>query len=132
MLRILLVHDLVEIYAGDAAIYDDEATKGQKGREEDAACKLFQQLPPDQGASLAALWREFEDLSSAEARFARAIDALAPTWLHWGQHADPTPEILTTTRIMERKTPVLAPYPALYELLEGIVQSAMHRGLVAP
>ena len=60
---------------------------------------------------MAGLWREFEDRSSPEGRFARAVDALAPTWLHWGEHANPTPAPLTATRIMERKTEFVAPYP---------------------
>ena len=77
-----------------------------------------------------ALWSEFENRSSPEGRFARGVDALAPTWLHWGEHANPTPEPLTATRIMERKRGALEAYPALFEFLERVVVSARDRGLI--
>jgi putative hydrolase of HD superfamily len=132
VLTILIIHDLVEVYAGDASIYDDEAVRGQADREEEAARRMFQLLPVDQCVSMASLWREFEDRSSAEGRFARAVDALAPTWLHWGEHAHPSPAPLTAKRVMERKTKVLSSYPVLFELLERVVNSALDRGLISP
>jgi len=132
VLSLLIVHDLVEVYAGDTVIYDEEATKTQADREAAAARRLFGMLPEGQGAQLAALWQEFEARATPESRFARALDALAPTWLHWGEHANPGPEPLTASQILDMKGPMLAPYPELVGLLERIVSSATDRGLIAP
>jgi len=132
VIKLLLVHDLVEVYAGDTAIYDVAATKTQPEREEAAARKLFGVLPEDQGAQFSALWHEFEARETPESRFARAVDALAPTWLHWGEHANPGPEPLTATQILTMKEPMLAPYPEFITLLNDIVASALKRGLIEP
>jgi putative hydrolase of HD superfamily len=130
VLELLTVHDLVEVYAGDTLIYDEEAVKHQAVREEDAAEKLYGLLPPDQAAHFLSRWREFEDRVTPESRYARAIDALAPTWLHWGEHASPTPELLSKQHILRRKAEALHPYPQLYALLEQVVESAARRGLL--
>ena len=77
-----LVHDLVEIDAGDTFIYDDKGRLDQEERERKAADRIFALLPPDQGTSLRALWDEFEAGCTADARFARAIDRLQPVLLN--------------------------------------------------
>lgn len=73
-LRLILVHDLVEIEAGDTYAYDDAAVEGQAEREQAAADKIFSVLPPDLGAEVRALWDEFEARETPEARFAKACD----------------------------------------------------------
>ena len=78
-----LIHDIVEIDAGDTFIYDDAAKLGQSEREERAAERLFGMLPEDQAAELLALWREFEENATPEARFARAIDRLSAVILNY-------------------------------------------------
>jgi 5'-deoxynucleotidase YfbR-like HD superfamily hydrolase len=83
VLRMLLIHDLVEVYGGDTFIYDAAATAGQEERERLAADRLFPQLPDDQAAALRALWDEFEQRRTPDAKFARALDRvqpLAPVW----------------------------------------------------
>lgn len=85
-MRLVLVHDLVEIYAGDSPVFDAAARVGQREREEAAAERLFPLLPPDQAAALRALWDEFEAGSSPEARFGRAMDRLEPMLLNWLAH----------------------------------------------
>lgn len=130
VLELLTIHDLVEVYAGDTVIYDTEAVAGQAEREAVAASKLFGLLPADQGETLLARWRESEERSTPEASYARAIDALAPTWLHWGEHANPEPEGLTVQQVMDRKSEFLEPYPGLFEVLEHVLASASARGLV--
>lgn len=76
VLTLVLIHDLVEIHAGDTYAYDDAGCAGQAEREAIAAEKLFAELPADLGASLHGWWREFEDGETPEARFAKAIDRL--------------------------------------------------------
>lgn len=75
-LKLVLIHDLVEIHAGDAYAYDDTAQAGQAAREQDAAERLYGMLPNDLGRELMSLWQEFEAGETAEAKFARALDRL--------------------------------------------------------
>lgn len=89
----VLIHDLVEIDAGDTFAYDEEGKKTQRQREEAAADRLFALLPGDQGAALRALWEEFEAAATPEAAFAHAMDNLQPTMLNaatggiaWAEH----------------------------------------------
>jgi putative hydrolase of HD superfamily len=76
VLTLVLIHDLVEIHAGDTYAYDDAGCAEQAEREAEAARKLFAELPADLGASLHDWWREFEEGATPEARFAKAIDRL--------------------------------------------------------
>jgi putative hydrolase of HD superfamily len=76
--KMLLIHDVVEIDAGDTFIYDTVAQADQGAREQKAADRLFGMLPADQEAELRALWDEFEAKDTADARYAGAIDRFAP------------------------------------------------------
>jgi putative hydrolase of HD superfamily len=82
-IRLVVVHDLVEIYAGDTPLYDDAARTSQAERELAAAERLFGLLPDDQAREFRALWDEFEARVTPEARFAKAIDRLEPNLLNW-------------------------------------------------
>jgi putative hydrolases of HD superfamily len=82
-IELVVVHDLVEIYAGDTPLYDVEMGADQAEREAAAAEKLFALLPGDQAARLRALWDEFEARQTPEARFAKAMDRLEPLLLNW-------------------------------------------------
>ena len=77
-----LVHDVVEIDAGDTYAYDEEGLKDQAAREEAAKRRIFGLLPEDQGAKLMALFEEFEAYETAESRFAHAMDNLQPLMLN--------------------------------------------------
>jgi putative hydrolase of HD superfamily len=81
--ELVLVHDLVEIYAGDTPLYDSTAGVDQQEREVIAAEKLFGLLPDDQARRIRALWDEFEERRTPEARFAKAMDRLQPLLLNW-------------------------------------------------
>lgn len=78
----VLIHDLVEIYAGDTYAYDEEGKKTQEERELAAADSLFAILPDDQREKLYGLWKEFEDRRTPEARFARTMDNIQPLMLN--------------------------------------------------
>lgn len=82
-IRLVVVHDLVEIYAGDTPLYDDQLRTSQVERELAAADRLFGLLPDDQAREFRALWDEFEARQTPEARFAKAIDRLEPNLLNW-------------------------------------------------
>ena len=74
VIRMLLLHDLVEIDAGDTYCYDDQAAVDQHARENLAADRIFGMLPSDQARDFRRLWDEFEDAQTAEARYAHAMD----------------------------------------------------------
>ncbi len=78
----ILIHDIVEIDAGDTYCYDDESSKTQHEREVKAADRIYSLLPDDQGEKLRALWNEFEANDTPEANFAHAMDCLQPTMLN--------------------------------------------------
>ncbi|PSK99444.1 putative hydrolase of HD superfamily [Murinocardiopsis flavida] len=84
--ELLLVHDIVEIDAGDTFIYDSAAVQDQVERERLAADRIFALLPADQAERVRTLWDEFEARETPEARFAKAVDRLAPMLANW--HTD--------------------------------------------
>ena len=92
-ISMLLIHDLVEVYAGDTYAYDEEGKKTQAEREAKAADKLYGILPPDQGENFKSLWLEFEAQETPEAKFARTMDCFQPLILNdatdgkaWKEH----------------------------------------------
>jgi putative hydrolase of HD superfamily len=92
-ISMLLIHDLVEIDAGDTYAYDEEGKKTQAERERRAAERIYGLLPEDQGRKLYDLWLEFEERKSPEAKFARVMDNLQPMMLNaategkaWTEH----------------------------------------------
>ena len=99
----VIIHDLVEIDAGDTFAYDTAAMAGQHEREARAADRLFGLLPSDQAFEFRALWDEFESRATPEARFALAVDRFQPMLLNcltqgaaWNRHG------ITQNRVLER------------------------------
>ncbi|EIA1554930.1 HD domain-containing protein [Vibrio parahaemolyticus] len=83
VMKMLLIHDVVEIDAGDTFVYDTAASKEQAEKEIKAAERLFGMLPTDQGQELLALWQEFEAAQSDDAKYAKALDRLIPMLLNY-------------------------------------------------
>ncbi len=101
----LLIHDLVEIDAGDTYAYDAEGNKTKKHREEKAADRIYGLLPKDQQEKLRALWDEFEKWESPEARFAHAMDCVQPLMLNaatdgksWEEHGVRLDQVLARNK----------------------------------
>lgn len=93
-ITMLLIHDIVEIDAGDTFAYDEEGKKSQRERELKAADRIFGLLPEDQGEKFRALWDEFEAWETPEAKFARTLDNFQPSMLNkasggksWKEHS---------------------------------------------
>lgn len=93
MLKLALMHDLVEIYAGDTFAYDDEHKKSKKERELAASVKLFSQLPDDLEQEFIELFNEYEDTSTNEAKIVKSFDKIQPIiqnlsseWKSWKEH----------------------------------------------
>jgi putative hydrolase of HD superfamily len=132
VLTLIAVHDLVEVYAGDTVVYDDDAVASQVEREDAAARRLFSPLPEDQCSTMVALRAEFDAGETPDARFAKALDAFQPTWQHWGDHASPPAEEMTASAVLTRKRGAVEPVGPLWEELTRIVDAACRRGLLAP
>ena len=86
VVSILLIHDLVEIYAGDTFAYDEDGKKSQREREVAAADRLYAQLPEDLGQKIRSLWDEFEAGETPEAKFAHTLDNFQPLMLQSATH----------------------------------------------
>lgn len=131
--RMLLIHDIVEIDAGDTFIHDEAAHSDKEEREQKAAQRLFGLLPADQRDAYAALWREYEDRQSPDSRFADALDRLQPLLLNfetgggtWKPHAVTRPQVEKLLPRIERGAPRLGAYA------RELVAEAVRRGYLAP
>lgn len=129
VLGMLLVHDIVEIDAGDTFAYDTTGNLDKLEREERAAERIFGLLPDDQAAEIRVLWDEFEVRETPEARFAAALDRLQPILLNmategraWREHG------VTAEMVLERNRHVAEGAPALWEHIRGLVDEAVGRG----
>ncbi len=129
VVKMVLLHDVVEIEAGDTFLYDADAAKDKAEREQQAADHLFGMLPADQAEDFRAVWDEFESRETAEARFAAALDRLQPLLLHyvtggktWQEHG------VTRDKVMARNQHIADGSPALWELAEEIIQQAVDEG----
>ena len=133
VLKIALVHDLVEVYAGDTFAYDVKGNEDKLDREIMAAEKLFGMLKDGQGDEIRALWDEFEAKETPESKYANAIDRLQPlllnyltnghTWKLGDVHA---PQILQRMDIIRTAT------PELWHIVEGIISTSIEAGLLKP
>lgn len=133
VLKIALVHDLIEVYAGDTFAYDVKGNEDKLQREIESANKLFGILDPVQGAEIRALWDEFEAKETAESKYANAIDRIQPlinnymtnghTWKEGDVHA---PQILKRMDIIRTTT------PALWPIVEGIISTSIESGILKP
>lgn len=113
----VLIHDIVEIDAGDTYAYDETGKKTKKEREEKAADRLFHLLPADQGQKLRGLWEEFEAGDTPEARFAHTMDNVQPTMLNdasngksWTEHSVKLAQILKRNQNTDAGSRVLWEY----------------------
>ena len=131
VITMLLIHDIVEIDAGDTFLYDDAATITKAAREQQAAERLFQLLPGDQAAELRALWDEFEELQTPEARFAKALDRLQPLLHNYrsGGGTWKTPGV-NHAKVTERKKIIGAGSPALWDYARELLERAVHEGIL--
>lgn len=82
VIKMVLIHDIVEIDAGDTFVYDIVGNNSKAEREEKAASRIFGLLPPDQGQEFMDLWKEFERRNTSEAKFAAVMDRLEPLLLN--------------------------------------------------
>ena len=134
VMAIVVLHDLVEIDAGDLFQYAAQPQQARQAAAERAAAdRLFPILPPPQAASLRALWDEFEERATAEARFARALDRLQPMLINmvteggtWAAHDVTADQVLARVALIEDGSPSLGAYA------RNMIDRALDRGILAP
>ena len=129
IIKMLLVHDLVEIDAGDTFAYDTAAMRDQHEREARAADRIFGLLPADQALQFRALWDEFEARQTAEARFAHSVDRLQAMLLNcvsqgesWRRHG------VTYGNVIARNTPIADGSSTLWTYIRAMVDAAVRDG----
>lgn len=132
-MRLVVVHDLVEVYAGDTPLYDDALRVTQVERELAAADALFGMLPEDQAGELRALWDEFEERVTPEARFAKALDRLEPMLLNWmaGGGTWRTPGVTADT-VAARTSAIGEASAQLGAAVRTMIDEGVRRGWVEP
>jgi putative hydrolase of HD superfamily len=132
VMRMLIVHDLVEIDAGDTFAYDVAGNVGRVEREQRAADRIFGLLPEDQSADLRVLWNEFEAQTTQDARFAAAIDRMEPLLSNhhsgggsWRAHR------VTREQVLERMRPIETAAPGLWPAVVDIVGRNVASGAIS-
>ncbi|WP_194846569.1 HD domain-containing protein [Mumia zhuanghuii] len=129
--KLVVIHDLVEIYAGDSPVFDASSRLDQREREEAAADRLFPVLPDDQAREMRELWDEFEAGQTPEARFCKAIDRLEPMVLNWfnegGTWRMPGANLTT---IRARESGVVAGSTSLGAATAALVDEGVRRGWI--
>jgi len=131
VVKMLLVHDLVEIDAGDTFCYDNHAREDQHERERQAAKRIFNLLPKDQARRLQSLWEEFEARQTMNSRFANALDRLQPLinnyYTHgkaWRKHGVKRHQVVARNRMIEDGAPELWRYAL------RLIEDAVVRGIL--
>ncbi|MDE1325075.1 HD domain-containing protein [Vibrio aestuarianus] len=133
VIKMLLLHDIVEIDAGDTFVYDVVASAEQEENELKAAQRLFALLPKEQGDELLAVWLEFEAAQSAEALFAKALDRIIPMLLNfhnqgqsWLEHGVTRQQALTVNRRIDDGS------HALWQHAQQMIEQATLNGWLKP
>lgn len=132
VVAMLVVHDLVEIDAGDLFVYADAAAQArQEEAERAAADRIFALLPQPQAAAVLSWWVEFEERRTPEARFARALDRLQPMLLNmqtgggtWKDHGVTADQVIAKVTLIEDGSPSLGAYAKV------MIATALERGLL--
>jgi len=130
VIAILLVHDIGEIDAGDLIVFAEEGLQERKAAELAAVTRIFGLLPEPQRSQFLALWQEFEDAETPEARFAHAADRAMPVLLNLANNGQSWLENgITHERVVRRVAPpIRAGCPALWEYLEARLEEERRKG----
>lgn len=124
-----VVHDLVEIYAGDTFAYDPKGNEDKEKREAEAAERLFKQLPEEQGVMIRELWEEFDAMETADARYAACLDRIQPflhntltdghTWVEGG----------TNRAAVEKRMAIVKDFmPEVYKWISANIDRSIEKG----
>ena len=128
-IRMLVIHDLVEIYAGDTFAYDDKGNASKEERENAAADKLFSQIPPEQGAEIRSLWEEFDAMESTDAKYAACLDRLQPFLHNTLTEGHTWREGKTHRSQVEKRMNIIKEFmPDVYEWVDKNIERGIEKG----
>lgn len=130
-MKMVLLHDVVEIDAGDTYAYDNAGNQTKREREVAAADRIFGLLPEEQGRAYRALWEEFEAGETPEARFANSLDRVQPMMLNdasegksWLEHG------IKKSQVQSRVGPIRDGSERLYEYASGVIEKNVAEGKI--
>jgi putative hydrolases of HD superfamily len=133
VLKMVLIHDVVEIDAGDVYVYDEAAAEGKYARETSAADRIFGLLPTDQAREFRELWEEFEAACSPEALFAGSLDRLMPMLHNYHTHGKSWQEHgITSDRVAKRNCTMSHGSEVLWDHARGLIEKAVDQGFLQP
>lgn len=131
VIKMLLIHDLVELYAGDTFCYDKEANQDKRERELAAADKIFGMLAEEKGKEMRALWDEFEEMKTPESLFATSMDRLQPMLNNYHNTGGTWQKFdVPQSEIYKRISPVKESSDELYKFVEYMLEDAFKKGLI--
>ena len=130
VMSMLLIHDLGEIYAGDTWVFDDQKKLHSHDRELESIEKTMSILPEEKYLNMKNSWLEFEKGQSAEARYARVIDALVPLINHLEvSELNYNPDNISSDMVLEKKKFIKSESEELWKLTEKLVKKSVEKGL---
>lgn len=133
VIELCVIHDLVEIYAGDTFAYDVSGNQGKRMREEDAADRLFSLLPEDQEKLIRSLWEEFDAMETADAKCAACVDRLQPFFHNMLTEGHTWVEGDTDRAQVEKRMAVIREFmPEVYRWMEKNMDAAIEKGWLRP
>lgn len=131
VIQMALVHDLVEIYAGDTFAYDTKGYESKEKRENEAADRLFEKLPKEQALEYRSLWKEFDEMETADSLYAAAIDRFQPFFSNyktegytWSLHK------VTSDKVYKRMSVIKTVIPELWTFVEFVMQDSIDKGYI--
>lgn len=131
VIKMLLCHDLVEIYAGDTFCYDKEGNQDKRQRELESADKIYGMLDKEKGEELRALWDEFEEMKTPEALFAASMDRLQPMLNNYYNDGGTWKKFnVSKSDIYKRISPVKDSSSELWTFVEFMLEDAFEKGLI--
>lgn len=131
VMLMVLIHDLVEIDAGDTYAYDAEGKKTEKQRETGAADRIFGLLPEDQGQYLRSLWEEFDAYETPEARYAHVMDNFQPMMLNASNHGgDWTAHNVARSQVNKRNEKTHTGSEDIWAYMKSILDKFTEEGIL--
>ncbi len=131
VIKMLLIHDLVEIYAGDTFCYDIEGNKDKAEREKESADKIFSMISGDKALEFRKLWEEFEERKSNDALFAASMDRIEPLLSNYYSNGGTwTKYNIKKSDVYKRIAPVELTSKALWEFATSLIEDAINKGFI--
>jgi putative hydrolases of HD superfamily len=133
VLKMIMIHDVVEIDAGDTFAYDDKGHIDKAEREQKAALRLFGLLPDDQRDEFMELWNEFEEYETPESKYACLVDTFMPIYHNYKTKGLQWQRLnVTSDKVLTRNSHIQCGSEEMWEYVQSIVKDAVEKGYLKP